>query len=92
MAKDQLNSTLELPIKYKYLQSLRFFLNIPIKNLRLGRMSLGNPALWAPFSSNLCPYHVLQLRSKDSYTPPSASHPESFSETKTRWETTVGFL
>ncbi|XP_009323563.1 PREDICTED: translation machinery-associated protein 16 [Pygoscelis adeliae] len=34
MAKDRLNSPLELPIKHKYLQSLRYFLNVLIKNLR----------------------------------------------------------
>lgn len=55
MAKDWLNGPLELPIKYKYLQSLRFFLNTPIKNLSLGRTSLGNPALRVPFSYSVCP-------------------------------------
>lgn len=53
-------------------ESVFFFLTVPIKYL-----------LWVPFSSNLCPNHVLQLRIKAIYT--SASHLAFLCETKTRW-------
>lgn len=72
MAEDQLKGPSELPIKCKYLQSLCFFLTVPIKNL-----------LWVPFSSNFRPNHVLQLRIKASYT--SASHLAFLCAMKTRW-------
>lgn len=69
-----LQSVAEVHLKgppIKCLQSL-FLSYVPVKNL-----------LWIPFSSNFCPNHVLQLRSKASYT--SASHLAFLCEMKARW-------
>lgn len=72
VAEDQLKGPSELPTKFKCLQSLFFFLTVPIKNL-----------LWVSFSSNFCPNHVLQLRSEVSCTSPS--HPAFLCEMKAKW-------